>query len=130
MSVQLNGADKFQRKLAALQSGAGEIGRSVAIAGGVVMKDACKAAAPGSIKNEVGMSVGGQGEKTVVRVGLVKFPRRGDGQNGPHGIYLERGTKFIAARRFIQTALRSSRGRAIAAMRAAGKKRIQVIAGK
>lgn len=129
MTVELRGADKFQERLAKLRDGEASIERATVVAGCIVMSDASKAAAPGSIKQECGFYVRRNGDRAVGKVGLMKFPRRGDGQNGPHGIYLEHGTKYITARRFIRSALQASRARAEVAMRQAAQRKIKQTAG-
>lgn len=129
MTVELQGVDKFQARLAKLRDGEAAVERAAVVAGCIVMLDACKAAAPGSIKQECGFYVRRNSDRTIGQVGLMKFPRRGDGQNGPHGIYLEHGTKYIAARRFIRSALQASRARAEVAMRQAAQRKIKQTVG-
>ena len=90
---------------------------------------ACKSVVRGSIRNEVGIYRLAQSEKIVQGVvGFKRFPRLGDGQNGPHGVYLEHGTKYIAPDHAVANALTTSRGAALAAMRAAIEKKLQQLA--
>jgi hypothetical protein len=93
-----------------------------------VQAQACRDASPGSVKQECGKFVRVSGIRVWGRAGLMKFPREGDGQNGPHGVYLTLGTKFIRARGFIQGALQGSQARAIAAGKAAAQRRVNRIA--
>lgn len=127
MGVTLKGADEFQKKLASLKKGGVSVGFASVGAGCAVMVDAMKAEAPGSTKQEIGMSLKRRGDVIRGRAGFVRFPKSSDGQNGPHGVYVNSGTKYITARRFIEKARRSSQARALAAMKMSGKKRIQDI---
>ena len=124
MTTTVTGADAFLKRLSDLQSDGKAIARAGISAACQEMAKACESNSPGSIKDEVGYSVKNKGDEVVGRVGLVKFPRRGQ-KNGPHGVYLERGTKFITPRKFIEQALRSSRPRALAAMRRVIKGRVR-----
>ncbi len=104
------------------------VAMSAAYAGLGTLARACRDAAPGSIKQEVGMFVKVSGNKVWGRAGLMKFPRRGDGQDGPHGVYLDQGTKFIAARHFIGNAINSVMPVARNAMQAAVQRKIKKLA--
>ncbi len=104
------------------------IAMSAGYAGLGVLAKACRDAAPGSIKKEVGMFVRVSGNRVWGRVGLMKFPRPGDGQNGPHGVYLDQGTKFIAARHFIGNAISSAMPAARNAMQRAVQRKIKKLA--
>mgnify|MGYP003450950817 CR=1 FL=1 len=128
MTIQIRGAKKLSKRLKALSQGGQEISRQSVRAGCSVLAAACTAAAPGTIKREVGFSVKQVGAKIVGRAGLMRFPRRSDGQNGPHGVYLDQGTKYITARRFIAAALRAGRSAALMAIRRSAKARIRRIA--
>lgn len=125
MSITLKGSNEFQAKLERLKQNATSIERAGVRAACAVMANGCRDAVPGRIKEEIGFHVKTEGDHVEGRAGLMRFPRRGDGPDGPHGIYPDQGTKFIAARNWIRTALRASRSRALAAMRRAIKGRIR-----
>lgn len=129
-SINTTGVNAIKAKLNAIANGRVEIERaSVGAAVGVLAGSARKAS-PGTIKREIGGSVKTKGNHVVGRAGLTKFPRRGvrySGKRGsnrsPHGIYLEVGTRYIAARRFVSNALAAAKPAAeSAAVRAAQKK--------
>lgn len=85
---------------------------------------------PGTIKQEVGKYVRKGVNSIWGRAGLMRFPRKGDGQNGPHGIYLEHGTKFIRARHYIANAIARSKAFAINAAQRAAKRRLEQVANQ
>lgn len=122
--VTITGTDDLLSRIEALKSKETEIERAAVVAGCRVMLAACRSAAPGSIKNEVGMRVNVTDKAVTGKVGLVKFPRK---NNTYHGIYLERGTKYIQPRRFIQNALRTSQPAAKQAIRDAVNRKLQEI---
>jgi hypothetical protein len=128
MGITISGADRLQQRLTAVADGEVQISRAGVVAFCVVSSNACKSGSPGSISRECGFSVKTVGGKVVGKAGLMRFPRKGDGQDGPHGVYVDQGTKFIRARHFIRQALDSSRARAMAAMRRATKAKIKQLA--
>ena len=130
MTITIEGHDKFQARLQSLMNSEASIERAGVRAGCVVMANACRAAVPGTIKQEIGFHTTREGKRTVGRAGLMRFPRRGDGQDGPHGLYVDKGTRYIAPRHWIRTALQASRGAAKAAMARAIKRRIRAFASK
>jgi hypothetical protein len=125
--TKISGVDQLLDKVAMLSKP--ESAKSVAMAFTYaflgVQAQACKDASPGSIKQECGKFVRVAGTRVWGRAGLMKFPRPGDGQNGPHGVYLTLGTKFIRPQGFIEGALRGSQSRAIEAGKAAAKRRVE-----
>lgn len=129
VSIETTGVDAVRARMLRLQESAGSISRSIVRTGCAVLASACRNAAPGTIKQEIGFHVETSGKASTGRAGLMRFPRRGQ-TNGPHGIYIDQGTKYITPRRFLAAALGSSRGRALAAMRRTANLRIQSIATK
>lgn len=127
MTITLQGSDEFQARLAKLRQAETAIEFAGVRAGCAVMARAGRDAVPGRIKREVGMRVRVVGSRVEGRAGLVRFPRKGDGPDGPHGVYSELGTKFIAPRYRIRAAQRSARAAAIAAMRRAVKGKIRAL---
>lgn len=125
----ISGVDDLQRRLALLQSPESQkaIALSVTYSGLGVIERACRNAAPGSIKQEVGKYVRVSGDRVWGRAGLIKFPRPGDGQNGPHGVYVDLGTKFITPRRFTENAISGATSTAIQAMKHAAARKIDKI---
>lgn len=115
-SIESNGALQIMAKMQRLADSQTEIARRAVVAGTSVVAKACRDASPGTVKREVGSFVKVEGDAVVGRAGLMKFPKRGQKGKGPHGVYLEHGTKFIAARHFIASAIASSRSRAAVAM--------------
>lgn len=95
-----------------------------------VLSTSAKNAAPGTISREVGKYVRVTGETAWGKAGLMQFPRPGDGQNGPHGVYVDQGTKFIQARHFIGRAIRSAFPRAIQAASSAAARVAQKIVNR
>lgn len=111
----------------------GRYNRSVAwaaVRAGVrVYLRAIKAVVRGSIRNEVGVySMGKKGGGVEATVGFRRFPRPGDGQNGPHGVYLEHGTKYIAPDHAVANALMATRGAALSAMTIAAETKLEQLA--
>lgn len=124
IGIEVGGVDATLRKLTEISDGERSIAVASVSAGLRVFAQASRDASPGTIKDETGSYLKIAGKKVWGRAGLVKFPRRGDGQDGPHGVYLELGTKFISPRGFIRSALQSAMPSARAAMRRAAEQRI------
>ena len=127
VTLQLSGDADLLAKIEAIEKSSHVLAKSALYAGLGTLASAAKNASPGSIKQETGFRVYKTADPPKGYAGLIRFPRRGDGQNGPHGVYLELGTKFITARRFIATALRGAIPRALEAMRQAAERRVQRI---
>jgi hypothetical protein len=129
--------DTFLRDVSELQdalddvSSAGvEIAKAASWAVVGTLRKAAVSAAIGTIKREIGGYVKQVGEQVISRVGLMQFPKRGQ-KKGPHGIYLETGTKYIVARHMISMAMDVAISRALdAAERAAEKKMNQILRSK
>lgn len=128
--IESNGALQIIARMQAIADGHDEIALRAVVAGVSVIAKACRDASPGSIKNEVGSFVKVDADGAVGRAGLMKFPRRGQTGKGPHGVYLEHGTKYIAARHFIANAISASRGRAAIAMEKSLNRSLSRIATK
>jgi len=128
VDMNIDGTDAILKRLMNVEKNATSIARSAVSAGIGVLANAAKSASPGTIKQECGGYVRATGKTVSGRAGLMRFPRPGDGQNRPHGVYLDQGTKYIPARGFIGNALRAATGRAAQAMKRAGKRRIQQLA--
>lgn len=122
--MTVDGSDELISNIERIQKSGKSIAMSTVNAGLTVYANAAKNASPGTIKQETGKYLRVNGEKVSGRAGLIRFPRRGDGQDGPHGVYLELGTKFISPRGFIRSALQSAMPSARAAMRRAAEQRI------
>lgn len=130
LTINVTGINRINAKLSAVANGRAEIERAAVGAAVGVLAGAARKASPGTVKREIGGSVKVQGNHVVGRAGLTKFPRRGvrysgkrGGNRSPHGIYLEVGTRYIAARHFVNRALSAARQAAEqAAIRAARKK--------
>jgi hypothetical protein len=128
--IESNGALQIMASLQKVADSQTEIARRAVVAGTSVVAKACRTASPGTVKREVGSFVKVDGDAVVGKAGLMRFPRRGQKGKGPHGVYLEHGTKFIAARHFIANAIASSRGRAAVAMENSIKRSIEAKASK
>lgn len=126
--VQSTGTRAIQAGLSRLSKGGIIIARAVVASGLSVLKSAAVAASPGTIKNEVGMYVRTSGNLAYGRAGLMQFPRVGDGPHGPHGVYLDQGTKHIQARHFIGRSMSAAMPRAVQAAKLAGYRTAQKIA--
>ncbi len=111
-SIETTGAAQIAANLQRIVDAQTQIARDAAGAGVSVSVQACRSAAPGSIKNEVGGYVKAQGAVATGKAGLMQYPRRGQQGKGPHGVYLDQGTKYITARHFIGQALAGSRAQA------------------
>lgn len=124
VDLEVHGTDEL---LAAFDN-IGKNAKAVAVSGVSaalsVLASAARRASPGTVGRECGKRLSANGDVVSGRAGLMRFPRRGDGQNGPHGVYLDQGTRYIAARGFIGSALSQSRGAAIAAFKRAGERRL------
>ena len=135
-TINTTGANAINAKLNAIANGQLVIERAAVGAAVGVLAGAARKASPGTVTREVGGSVRTQGNHVVGRAGLTKFPRRGvrySGKRGstnrsPHGIYLEVGTRYIAARRFVSKALAAARPAAESAAARAAQKKIQSLA--
>jgi hypothetical protein len=127
IDVKMTGAEKVDATLVAIEKASKAIAISAVAAGLSVLARAAKSASPGSIKNETGKYLKVAGDKVLGRAGLIRFPRPGDGQNGPHGVYVDQGTKYITPRRFIASALTAAKPAAVAAMELAAKRRLDRI---
>lgn len=121
-AVKMSGFDELEKRLSAVIAGAKEIELAAVKGGCFSLLKAIREAVPGTTKNEVGMRIKGN----VGRVGVMKYPRQiskfqrriGVRQpKGPHLIYLEVGTKFIAARHYVSNTLNSTKPRAARAMK-------------
>jgi HK97 gp10 family phage protein len=130
IGTQVSGSDELLAKLSEMQKGSTSVAAATVSAGLNVLAKAAKEAAQGSIKEECGKFMRVRDGEATGRAGLIKFPRKGDGQNGPHGVYLERGTKFISARRTIASALKSAKPAAIATMRRAAEDKLEQMASQ
>ncbi len=124
--IESNGALQLMAKMQNVADAQMKIARRAVGAGTGVMVKACRDASPGSVKNEVGRSIRVEGDVVTGKAGLMRFPKKGQSK-GPHGVYLEHGTKFIAARHFIRDALASSRNAAAIAMEKSVQRSIETI---
>lgn len=121
----------LKSELTVLEDSGASIAKTAAAAAVDTLKKAAVAAAIGTIKREVGGFVKQVGDEVIGRVGLMAFPKRGQKGKGPHGIYLESGTKYIVARHMISMAMDMAIARALdAAERAAEKKMNQILRNK
>lgn len=124
--------EDFRRNIAAkaerlrkLAKDAKKIARSAASAGLRVLSTAAKTAVPGTIKKEVGWYIRQDGTRAWGRAGLMQYPERGE--QGPHGLFLDLGTKYIAARHYIANALKQAAPAARRAMKRTAASRINRI---
>ncbi len=120
VNVKFKGFKAVDAKLSRLSDGSPRIARAAVNAGLRVLAAEVKTNAPGTIKREVGWYSRMDGGRAWGRAGLMQFPRQGDGQNGPHGVYVDQGTKFIQARHFVGRALSAAMPRAIQAAKNVG----------
>lgn len=128
VDVDVTGSDDIMRRLGFLEKQPKAVAISAVSAGLGVLASAAKQASPGTIRREVGKYIRVNGDVVWGRAGLMQFPRKGDGQNGPHGFYLDQGTKYIAARGFIGNAIRGASARARSAMKRAAERKIEKLA--
>lgn len=128
-AVNTTGADVIKAKFAAVANKRLSIARSAVAAGIGVLAKVSRAAVPGTIKREIGKTIKPAGSDSVTgRAGLMKFPKRGVRGKQAHGIFLERGTKYIQPpRRYVGGALAGSRARALAAMERAVRRKVESI---
>lgn len=118
----------LMEKLDAMGQAGDSVSRVAVGAGCGVLAKACKAASPGSVKQECGWYIRRNSNGYFGKAGLMQFPQRGQEGRGPHGLFLTIGTRHIVARHFIENALKSARGRAIAAARRAAHRKISRLA--
>lgn len=114
--IESTGAKEIARNLQKIADAQTLIARGAVLSATSVMAEACRDAAPGTTKQEVGRFVEADGPVARGRAGLMKLPKRGQTGKRPHAFYLTLGTKFIAARQFIAKALSSSRPLAMTAI--------------
>lgn len=90
----------------------------------MVMSTAARLASPGGIAREIGFRLLAYSGPLIVQ-GIVGL---GVGAGGkaprPHGFFLESGTKYIRARRFVRNAIAGARSSARTAMKNATKRTI------
>lgn len=127
VKVTTRGVKAVDAKLSRLIRGGPGISRATVNAGLQVLSTAAKAASQGSIKGEVGWYSRILGGVASGVAGLLRLPRRGDRQGGPHGFFLDQGTKYIPARHTIGNALNAATPRAIQAAKNAGYRTAQKI---
>lgn len=126
--IKVTGTEQILRNMQKLVEQQLRIARGAVYAGTGVLAKACRDAAPGSTKQEVGRFVRrSEGPVATGRAGLLKYPRKGQVGKGPHLIYLERGTKYIAARHYVANAIAASRERALLAMERSVNRTIETI---
>lgn len=128
VDMEVTGGDEIMKRLGSLEKQSKAVSVAAVSAGLGVLSNAAKQASPGTIRREVGRYIRSNGDVVWGRAGLMQFPRQGDGQHGPHGVYLDQGTKYISARQFIGNALRGASGRAKAAMKRAAERKIAKLA--
>ena len=128
VDMEATGGDDLMKSFVMLEKQSKSVALAAVSAGLGVLASAAKQASPGTIRREVGRYIRSSGDVVTGRAGLMQFPRPGDGQNGPHGVYLDQGTKYIAARGLISSALRGASGRAKAAMKRAAERKIAKLA--
>jgi hypothetical protein len=128
VDIELTGGDDIMRRLGILEKQSKAVALAAVSAGLGVLASAAKQASHGTIRREVGKYIRSSGDVVTGRAGLMQFPRKGDGQTGPHGVYLDQGTRYIAARGFIGNALRGASGKAKAAMKRAAERKIAKLA--
>lgn len=124
MTLTITGLADLRERLATFERNGPAIGRAAVAAGCAILAEAAKAAAPGSTKAEIGFYLRGKGTKTTGRVGFMQYPTPGQPKGGPHGIFLETGTKYILARHMVSAAMRQARPAALRAMTGNARKRI------
>lgn len=124
-SIQTTGMNAVQAKLNAIASKQSQIERAAVGAGTAVIARAVKSASKGTIKRETGGYVRTVASHFVGVAGLLKFPRRGVRGRQPHGVFLDQGTRYITAQRFVSNAIKSATPRAQAAMKNAANRKFQ-----
>src|SRR5690348_13652658 len=130
LSAETTGADAIVRTLQKIADAQTRIARNAVNAGTYVAAQACRQVAPGSTKREIGRFVKAAGAFAYGRAGLMALPKRNQAGKGPHGVYLDQGTKFIPARHFIGNALASARAPAINAMSESVNRTIETVASQ
>lgn len=127
MTSPVVGAEAVNRKLSQLATANIAIARAAVAAGMKVARTAGVKASPGRVKLEWGSAIE-TGESSVTgRIGLgVKGYRKK--VKRPHGVYLERGTEYIVARRFIATAIQTAKPKIVAAMQKAAQRKFAALA--
>ncbi len=120
VKVTTTGFKQVDAKFSRLIRSSPAIARAAVSAGLSVLAAAAKEAAIGTIKQEIGKYVRPTSSGAWGRAGLMQYPHRGDGQNGPHGIFVDQGTRYIQPRQFIGRALSAAAPRAIQAAKNAG----------
>lgn len=127
------GIDQVQRELDRMRRDGVRIAAASVRAGVNVLVEAAVEAVPGQIKLEIGGYIRIRGTTVIGRAGLMVFPSKDGGLvRGlrPHGIYLEAGTRYIVARHWISSAMRTARPRAAAAMESAGQRKLKQLKGQ
>ena len=124
LSLTLSGVPELLAAIDDVKRGAVPMALSVVSAGTTVFRRAAVDAVPGTIKREIGRYLKINGKRVTGRAGLMRYPKRGDGPDGPHGYYVDQGTKFITARRFIGPAMRRAIPAAMLAMQRAAERRV------
>lgn len=122
----MNGQSELSRKLKRLARGGPAIARSAVSAGLATMARAARKASPGAVKKEIGFYIRRKGDAVTGRAGLMQYPHRNKGK-GPHGLFLDIGTKYIVARHMITNALRESRPLAMKAAEKAARNKLNKI---
>lgn len=129
--IKVTGTEAILRNMQKIVEQQSRIARITVFVGTGVMAKSCRDAAPGSTKQEVGRFVRkSNGPIASGRVGLMKYPSYHEGRAlkpTPHLYYLTRGTKYIAARRYVENALVESRSRALLAMEDSVNRTIETI---
>lgn len=127
LSSGLTGVAETRSQLDALAKAGPSIGAASVRSGVNTMASAAKAAVPGGIKREIGGYVRIQGNQVIGRVGLMQYPNPGDTDPMPHGVFLESGTRYIAARHMIANAMQTARPQAEAAMKRTAARKINYL---
>lgn len=123
----IQGFEQLSAKLRGIAGAGNEIAAAGTVAALVVMGNAAVATSPGTIGNEVGVSLSKPNDGVVSgKVGL--GVGKGSRVRNRHGRFLTAGTKYITARHFIRRALEGSVGPAAAAMRRAVKSKLESLA--
>lgn len=120
----MRGVTELQRKLTRIGQGGTDIARASVAAGLSTMARAARRASPGTVKTEIGFYIRENGDVVSGRAGLMQYPRRGV-KKGPHGFFLDQGTRYIAARHMISNALSESIPKARTAMERAAARKLQ-----
>ncbi len=117
IEITTTGGELILRRMQSVADAQTMIARRAVGAGVGVLAQACRDAAPGSTKQEVGGYVRSGNSSAQGVAGLRKWPRRVPyPQRWNHLLFLTRGTKFITPRRYVENALAASRPAAIAAI--------------